>query len=450
VTLWLEVLGWVIFLVGIGVSIGLHEIGHLLPAKAFGVKVTQYMVGFGPTVWARRKGETEYGIKAVPLGGYIRMIGMYPPEKGADPTLLRASSTGRFSTLVDDARRQSLEEVTPQDADRVFYKLPVRKRVVIMLGGPVMNLFLAFVLFTIVLSIIGTNVDLDGKPNVVNRVGAVVACVPTKDAPSGDLNAQGTCAPSTSTPAAAGGLRAGDTIVSVNGTPTSTWPEVQAAIKAAPSRDIPVVVDRDGETVVLTVPMAAVDRPVYDDQGNPTGATEKRNFLGVSPGYERQTQPVTAVPGYIWSTSVKAVATIATLPVRLWDLARQTFTSEQRDPNGIVGPVGVGRITGEVVALDNTPVADKTATVLGLLAGLNLFLFLFNLIPLLPLDGGHVAGALWEAIKRGYAKLRHRPDPGPVDIAKALPLTYAVSLVLVVMGALVLVADLVKPVTIGG
>ena len=143
-TLALEVLGWLIFLVGIGFSIGLHEIGHLLPAKAFGVKVTQYMVGFGPTIWSRHKGETEYGVKAIPLGGYIRMIGMYPPAPGADPTMLRASTTGRFATLIDDARQQSLEEVTPDAVDRVFYKLPVRKRIVVMLGGPTMNLVLAF------------------------------------------------------------------------------------------------------------------------------------------------------------------------------------------------------------------------------------------------------------------------------------------------------------------
>jgi membrane-associated protease RseP (regulator of RpoE activity) len=171
-TLALEVLGWLIFLVGIGFSIGLHEIGHLLPAKAFGVKVTQYMVGFGPTIWSRHKGETEYGVKAVPLGGYIRMIGMYPPAPGSDGTLLRASTTGRFTNLVNDARQQSMEEVTPDAVDRVFYKLPVRKRIVVMLGGPTMNLVLAFLLFTVVLCGIGLQ-------TATTRVGAVVPCVPT-------------------------------------------------------------------------------------------------------------------------------------------------------------------------------------------------------------------------------------------------------------------------------
>jgi len=182
----LYVLGLLIFLVGIGVSIGLHEIGHLLPAKRFGVKVTQYMVGFGPTLWSKRTSETEYGIKAIPVGGYIRMIGMYPPAKDADPMMLRASTTGRFKTLVDDARQQSLEEISPEDADRVFYKLPVRQRIVVMLGGPTMNLLLAFVLFTLALSVLGT-------PGLTTTVGRVVECVPTTANVKGATNSDGTC-----------------------------------------------------------------------------------------------------------------------------------------------------------------------------------------------------------------------------------------------------------------
>jgi len=436
-------LGWLIFLVGVGVSIGLHEIGHLLPAKAFGVKVTQYMVGFGPTVWSRRGRETEYGVKAVPLGGYIRMIGMYPPEKGADPNQLRPSSTGRWSQIISDARQASLEEVAPQDTDRVFYKLPVRKRIVIMLGGPTMNLLLAFVMFTIVISGIGFY-------QAVNRVGTVVPCTPTIAAPSGDLDATGACPSGEKSPAAAAGLRKGDTVLSFAGTPTPTWEELQAAIKAAPTADVPVVVDRDGAQLTLIAPLVAVDRPVYDDQGKVTGDTENRNFFGIAPAAERQTQPISAVPGFMWDMTTRSVHAIVTLPVRLWDLARQTFTSEARDPNGIVGPVGVGRLTGEVIALENTPVIDKVAQVLVFLGGLNLFLFLFNLIPLLPLDGGHVAGAIWEALKRAWSRIRRQPDPGPVDTAKALPLTYVMSIFLVVMGGLVLLADLIKPITLNG
>src|SRR5512138_3881438 len=98
-------LGVLVVAVGVGASIALHEIGHLVPAKKFGLRVPQYMVGFGPTVWSTRRGETEYGVKAIPLGGYIRMIGMFPPRPGDDPGQLRVSSTGRMSQLVDEARR---------------------------------------------------------------------------------------------------------------------------------------------------------------------------------------------------------------------------------------------------------------------------------------------------------------------------------------------------------
>jgi membrane-associated protease RseP (regulator of RpoE activity) len=437
-TLALEVLGWLIFLVGIGVSIGLHEIGHLVPAKAFGVKVTQYMVGFGPTIWSRRKGETEYGVKAIPLGGYIRMIGMYPPAPGTDGTMLRASSTGRFSALIDDARKQSLEEVTPADADRVFYKLPVPKRIVIMLGGPTMNLVLAFVLLTIVVSLIGL-------PQSTTTIGATTPCVPTSANTSGQPK-NGSCFPSQWTPAAVAGLHKGDRLVSFGGTPIRSWDAATNAIKGASSGPVPVVVERGGQLVTLAVAPVVVPRPIINEQCKVTGY-ETRTFVGVSPGSQLVTRSVTTVPPMIWEQGTKAVQTLVALPVRMWDLMRQTFTSEQRDCNGIVGVVGVGRLTGDAVALQDTPIKDKAAFILGLLAGLNLFLFLFNLIPLLPLDGGHVAGAVWEAIKKGWARMRHLPTPGPVDIAKALPLTYVVSGLLLLLGLLTIVADLVKPIT---
>jgi membrane-associated protease RseP (regulator of RpoE activity) len=290
-----------------------------------------------------------------------------------------------------------------------------------------------------------------GTPGLTTTVGRVVECVPTTANVKGATNSDGTCTPSTKTPAAIGGLRPGDVIVSFAGVPITSWDEQQAAIKAAQPGETEVVVQRGGEQVTLSVPLETVTYPVLDPKtGDPTGATEQRNFVGIAPTVEMITQPVTAVPGIMWSTSVKAVEAIVTLPVRMVDLMRQTFTSEERDREGIVGPVGIGRLSGEVVAEDSLPMKEKATLLVSFLAGLNLFLFLFNLIPLLPLDGGHVAGAVWEAIKRRWARFRHLPDPGPVDIAKALPVTYVVSIALVLMGGLILVADLVKPITLFG
>jgi Predicted membrane-associated Zn-dependent proteases 1 len=151
----LEILGIVLFVLLIGASIALHEIGHLVPAKKFGVRVTDYMVGFGPTIWSKVRGETRYGIKAIPVGGYIRMIGMLPPGKDDPEGTARTMNTGRFAAMVARARQQSLEEIEPGDENRVFYKLPVHKRLIIMLGGPFMNLLLAVLLFGVVLVGIG-------------------------------------------------------------------------------------------------------------------------------------------------------------------------------------------------------------------------------------------------------------------------------------------------------
>ena len=403
-------------------SIGLHEIGHLLPAKRFGVKVTQYMVGFGPTLWSKHTAETEYGVKAVPLGGYIRMIGMYPPAKGADPTMLRASTTGRFKTLVDDARQQSMEEVRPEDADRVFYKLPVHQRIVVMLGGPTMNLLLAFVLFTIVLSVLGT-------PSLTTTVGRVVTCVPTSSNLSGAANSDGTVYAVDEAPAGSVGLRADDVILTFDGVPITTWEEQQAAIQRATPGETEVVVQRGQEQITLVV--ASRDDRLPACRTPPPARPPARSNDATSSASHPSTR---------WSPS-RSARFRATCGAprsgrcrpssrcrRGWSISCVRPSRPRSAPaTASSAPVGVGRLSGEVVAEDGLPMKEKAWYLLGFLAGLNLFLFLFNLIPLLPLDGGHVAGALWESVKRWWARVRHRPDPGPVDIAKALPVAYGVS-----------------------
>ncbi|MFP5347010.1 MAG: site-2 protease family protein, partial [Actinomycetes bacterium] len=165
--------GVLIFAVVIVASIALHEVGHLLPAKKFGVKVTQYMVGFGPTLWSRKRGETEYGVKWLPFGGYIRMIGMFPPRRGDEPGTIRESSTGAFQSLADDARRMSAAEVGPADAERVFYKLSVPKKVVVMLGGPVMNLLIGTALLGALVVFVGNPM----KSVTTTTVAIVNKCV---------------------------------------------------------------------------------------------------------------------------------------------------------------------------------------------------------------------------------------------------------------------------------
>ena len=449
----LYLLGVVLVVLGVGLSIGLHEVGHLVPAKKFGVKVTQYMVGFGPTLWSTRRGETEYGIKAIPLGGYIRMIGMFPPRPGDAEGTIRVSSTGRFTQLADEARQLSLEEIKPGDEDRVFYKLSVPRKVIVMMGGPVMNLLIAVVLLSGIVTLYGQQVVKDG---------AVIASVTECVVPASAAATKTTCAPTDpKTPAFLAGIKPGDRLVSVAGQPIKRTSDVGRLIRPRVGEPTPVVVLRDGAEKTLEVTpirneiqqVAPDGTPLVDDAGDPVVVSA--GFLGVSSAAvtARERQPVTVVPGIVGSYVGHVGELFLHLPQRLVDVAQAAFGSEARDPNGPQSVVGVGRTAGEVAAgrvdgLDNS-VVGRFMTILSLMIGLIIALFVFNLIPLLPLDGGHVAGALWEGLKRNTARLLHRPDPGHVDVAKALPVAYAVSTVLIAMSALLIYADLVKPVKLG-
>lgn len=437
----LYLLGVLLAVIGIALSIALHEIGHLVPAKKFGLRVPQYMVGFGPTVWSRRRGETEYGIKAIPLGGYIRMIGMFPPAKDGR---VRTTSTGRMSQLVDEARQQSFEEVRPEDEGRMFYQLPIWKRIVIMMGGPVMNLLIALV-------VLGGIWTMNGLAVTTTTVSAVNECVDIKE--MGQTAATECTDDMPVAPANEAGLRPGDTITSINGTQVSTWTDVRTAIRANLDKPLTMTVDRDGATRTLEADPIVLDMPVYDDNGraetDATGQvrTERAGFLGATGSQEMQQQPITAVPGLFAEQLGQTYSLLVRIPQKLVGVAEAAFGSGERDPEGPMSVVGVGRVAGEVASSDVFgDTSDKAILLLSLLGSLNLVLFAFNTVPLLPLDGGHVAGALWEAVKKGWAKLRGLPDPGPVDVAKALPLAYVVALAFIGMTLLLVYADIVKPV----
>jgi membrane-associated protease RseP (regulator of RpoE activity) len=431
------ILGVVIIVIGLALSIGLHEIGHLVPAKLFGVKVTQYMIGFGPTLWSRRRGETEYGVKAIPLGGYISMIGMFPPARGERA---KADSTGFFRGLVQDARDSSTESITAGDEHRAFYLLPVWKRVIVMFGGPFMNLVLAVLLFGVLLMGFG-----------VAQASTTVASVSECALPA--TSERQTCEPGDpAAPGAAAGIEPGDRILSVAGEPIDDWNESTAIIREHAGEPVAFVVERDGDTVELEVTPMLSERYLFDDNGavvtDAAGdpLTEQAGFVGIGAVVETVQQPVTEVLPTVGEGIAGVAGIILNLPQRMVDIAEAAFGPGERDPNGPMSIVGAGRVAGEVAATDQLEVVQKAAGLVGLLASLNLALFVFNLVPLLPLDGGHIAGALWEGIRRGFAKLFRRPDPGPVDLARLMPLTLAVVVILGGMSALLIYADIVKPV----
>lgn len=431
-TILLTVLGILVFAFGLLFSIAWHELGHLSTAKLFGIRVPQYMVGFGPTIFSRRKGETEYGIKAIPLGGYIRMIGMFPP--GADGRI-EARSTSPFRGMIEDARSAAFEELQPGDETRLFYTRKPWKRVIVMFAGPFMNLILAVAIF------LGVSMSF-GFATQTTTVGGVQQCVIAQS------EKRDTCRSGDPvSPAKAAGLQEGDKIVAFNGTPVDDWATLSERIRQTIG-PATLTVERDGERTQLQATLIEnrvakkdADGEVVKDQWVRAG------YLGFAAQTEIQPLGFVDSVGRMGDMLENGVESIIALPSKvpaLWDAA---FDGGERADDSPVGVVGAARIGGEVMNLD-VPAQNQIAMMLFLLAGFNLSLFLFNMLPLLPLDGGHIAGALWESVRRRGARLLRRPDPGPFDVAKLMPVAYVVAGLFICFTLLVLVADLVNPVRI--
>lgn len=424
----MEILGILFLILVVMISIGLHELGHLTPAKKFGVKVTQYMIGFGPTIWSKKKGDTEYGIKAIPLGGYIRMIGMVPPARdGKD-------AKGPFAEIVNTARKQSMDEIEPGDENKVFYKLSVPKKLTVMIGGPFMNLVLAFVFFTISFAGIGF-------PAATNQVKQVVACLPN------DVDVLGDCLVGTTpSPALAAGMMADDKIIKFSGKEITNWEELATAIQKSSEGTVAITVLRNEKEIDLEAQIVNAIRP---QSANALAPNKPAPYLGIAPQIIMEKQPVSSVVKTLEEITVGTGQVLWNLPNRVGQLFGAAFLGEKRDPEGLVGIVGVTRVGGEIAAAD-IPVIWRVATLLNLAGGLNMALFLFNLLPLLPLDGGHAAGAIYEGLRRQIARILRKPDPGPADTSKMLPFAYSVAILLIGLSILLLYVDVVNPVRLGG
>jgi membrane-associated protease RseP (regulator of RpoE activity) len=398
----LDLIGWLIFLFALLFSVMLHESGHFVTAKRFGMKCTRYFIGFGPTVWSTQRGETEYGIKALPVGGFVKITGM-----------------------------TSLDEVDPEDEPRSFRRAPGWQRIIVLAAGSFMHFVLALgLIFGVALAI--------GISNTT-QLASIATCVPASEqAITNEATANGACTASApQSPAAAAGLQAGDQVTSFNGVKVGTWDDLTNAIQhAKPRVQVPITVDRNGQTLRLLITPAAVK----GRQGSYLGIVEQP-FMSVGPlgaiNYAGSSF------GQVITGSVKALGQLPGAVPKLFAANRSTTAA-----GNVSSVVGAARATGQAVA-SNAGWQYKVSFVLLLIASLNIFVGVFNLLPLLPMDGGHIAVVVWERIRAWLARLRGRADPGLVDYRKLVPVSFSIFLVLVFFGVMLILADIVNPVNIG-
>ena len=406
------IIGVLVIVVGLLISVALHECGHMIPAKKFGVYVPEFAVGFGPQIFGVKKGETTYSLRAILLGGYVRLVGMFAPARDGVKTTNRRGKP----TLAQEAREASMEEIPEGYASRAFYLLHPAQKIIVMISGPLVNLFLSILFLSIALVGIG-----------IPKASLTLSEVPQQ------LTTQGV---TVDAPAYAAGIRAGDRITGVNGSAVSSWEQMRQSI-ASSQGSIDIDYLRNGQLFHVNVdPLRSGDNV----------------SIGVIAGTEYQAASVGNVVSTVGETFTGTVSVVARLPIALWDVGRSIFTGAPRDSGGVMSVVGIGRIAADATSSDVTASSGgwlrSAALLLSILASLNMALFVFNLLPFPPLDGGHIVPAIYEWIRRGFARVRGREVPPPVDTARLMPLTYTMGTILVAMTVLLMIADIVVPISL--
>ena len=379
----MELLGILAFVVALLLSVMVHEFGHYITARKYGMWVSEFFVGFGKRIWSVQRGETEFGVKAIPAGGYCKIEGMSPND-----------------------------EMPIGQEERAFYKASSGKKLVVLGAGSFLHFVLGFVLLFTLFAGIGTNQVLP----VINEV------VPNSAAQ-------------------AAGIQVGDEIVSINGKRVTEWYKDVQVIRESQGKELSLVLNRNGEEISLTASARLTDLD-----------GTKRYVLGIvnDVGLKRSgllvsiKNSATVTKGFL----TESVKSLGKLPEKIPALWGATVRGEERDANGLVGVVGVARVSGEAVGSDKLTPMERLATFVLIVASLNIFVGVFNLLPILPLDGGHMAVAIADSIRAFFARLRGRPRPAPIDVTVLTPITMVVFVVLATLTLLLLVADVINPVTL--
>ena len=377
----MQILGILAFVIALLLSVMIHEFGHYLTAKRYGMKVSEFFIGFGRRIWSQQRGETEFGVKAIPAGGYCKIEGMTPGD-----------------------------EMPIGQEDRAFYRASSGKKLIVLGAGSFLHFVIGYLLLFTLFAGIGTT-------QVLPIIGEVM---------------EGTAAQSA-------GIMVGDEVTSINGKPVTNWYEDVNAIRESQGKELTLGINRDGEDLIIsaTPKLETIDG-------------KERYLLGVinetglaRSGVLTSLKNAGIVTKHFLVESIKSLVKLPSQVPALWG---QTVSGQERDVNGLVGVVGVARVSGQAISSDDLNTMERFGTFILIIASLNIFVGLFNLLPILPLDGGHMAVAIADEVRALFARLRRRPRPAAIDVTVLTPITMVVFVILVALTLLLLVADIVNPV----
>jgi membrane-associated protease RseP (regulator of RpoE activity) len=393
----MKIIGILAFVIALLVSVMIHEFGHYITAKKYGMRVSEFFLGFGKKLWSFTRGETEFGLKAIPAGGYCRIEGM-----------------------------TATDEMPSGEESRAFYKASSGKKLVVLGAGSFLHFVVGFIILLVIFAAIGT-----AKPTTT--ISQISQCVPRASAACTDSDPR--------SPAAIAGLQAGDVISSLNGVPVRDWSKDVEIIRSSAGKEIIVEIERNGQFQSLSIVAAS---RVVDG--------EEYGFLGIVNQYElvRDT-PFTSIKNSAivsWDFITNSVKAIISLPSKIPALWGATVSGSERDPNGLVGIVGVAQVSGQAASSEGLSNSERIQTFLLIIASLNFFIGVFNLLPILPLDGGHMAVAIADEVRAFFARIRGKARPEGINVNKLAPLTMVVFVLLAALTVLLLAADILNPVQV--
>ncbi len=377
----MQIIGILGFIAALLLSVMIHEFGHYLTAKRYGMKVSEFFLGFGSRIWSTKRGETEFGLKAIPAGGYCKIEGMTP------------------------------NDVMPEgEESRAFYTAKSSQKLIVLGAGSFLHFVLGYILLFVLFAGVGTNQLLPTINQVVKESAAQSA-----------------------------GILAGDEVLSINGKQIENW-----------YKDVQIIRNSKGAPLTLLIKRGTEEITISTSAKLETIDGTERYVLGIinDVGIKRSDLVTSIKNAGIVSKDflVQSVKSLIKLPSKIPALWGQAVSGETRDPNGLVGVVGVARVSGQAVGSDALSITERLSTFILIIASLNIFVGLFNLLPILPLDGGHMAVAIADEIRAFIARLRGRARPAAIDVTLLTPITMVVFVILAALTVLLLIADIVNPV----